>query len=155
MRPAQAAQGSLFAAIVLLAVVLLLSGSGALRRIATPTAAAAQRPVRLPLDFVENRGQWPQHVRFAAHHGRLAASFDRHSLSLAVSGASLRLRFLGAARNSVLAGDGRRRARYSFFVGDDPARWRADVHAYPGLHYRGLYSGIDLRVRQARTRLEY
>ncbi len=34
----------------------------------------------------------------------------------------------------------------SYFLGNDPAQWRADVPVWGGLRYQGLYPGMDLEV---------
>src|SRR5262245_29405759 len=48
---------------------------------AAPHAAG---PVRLPLDFVENRGQWPAPVVFGARRGAVAAGFTRRTVELSL-----------------------------------------------------------------------
>lgn len=116
------------------------------------------RLARPPLDFVENRGQWDSAVKFVAQRGAMAASFERDAIRLHFGkekATSLGLSFEGAARGATLAGEGKRSGHYNFFAGKDPARWRANVATYSSVLYRGLYEGVDVRVREAEGQLEY
>jgi len=126
------ATGSAVAGITLFGVVLLASGSTSLG-VGARAAAAAPRPARLPLDFVANRGQWSQDVRYAARRGPLSATFGRHSFALGLPGGRVTLQFDRARHGSRLVGVGSRSARYSFFIGSDPTRWRSNVRASSSL----------------------
>ena len=124
------------------------------KRGAATEAAAA----KLPLDFVENRGQWDDGVKFMARKGAMLASFEKGAINLRLGQkrtASLSLKFEGAAKGATLAGEGKREGVYNFFIGNDQSKWRANVGTFGGLLYRGLYEGIDLRVREAGEQLEY
>ena len=129
--------------------------------VASPASGAARAAAlldKLPLDFIENRGQWADTVKFAARRGALGASFERDAIRLQLGAdrsASLRLAFEGAAPRTSLVGEERRAGRYNFFVGADPAQWQSDVAAYRSVRYRGLYDGIDLRVAELAGQLEY
>src|SRR5882762_1350117 len=112
----------------------------------------------LPLDFIENRGQWDQSVRFLARKGAHVASFETHSLRFHLGSdqpVSLTLTFDGASKETTVVGEGRRGGHYNFYVGNDQTRWQSDVPAYASVRYREMYNGIDVRVRQAGNRLEY
>ena len=116
------------------------------------------RPAELPFDFVENRGQWNGRTEFVATKGLAAAAFERTAMKLYVGKggrAPLSLTFEGASSKARVVGERERRGRYNFFLGDDPARWRAGVAAYESILYRGLYDGIDVRVRESAPQLEY
>src|SRR6185436_18998027 len=91
----------------------------------------------LPVDFVENRGQWAGPAAFVARQGRMAASLEPGAVKV------------------HLAGEAMRTGRYNFFVGDDPRKWQSNVPAFGAVRYRGLYDGIDLRVLQREGRIEY
>jgi len=49
----------------------------------------------VPMTFVENRGQWPDTVKFGAHGGALFAGFEKHGIHLRL--------FEGAARGKTRA----------------------------------------------------
>jgi len=153
-------------ALVFLAAVCLVFGAARLGVVQVEPAASAaahsergqSAPSRRPLDFVENRGQWDPAVKFTTSRGAMLASFEQGAIRLLYGKeqpARLGLHFEGASAGARLAGEDRRGGRYNFFVGKDRARWRTDVPAFGSVLYRGLYEGIDLRVREAEGRLEY
>src|SRR5262249_28305900 len=57
------------------------------------------------------------------------------------------LRFPGARAGVVPAGEARLPGLANFFLGDDPAAWRADVPPFAAVRYAQLYRGIDLVYR--------
>ena len=120
---------------------------------APPSTALAN----LPLDFIENRGQWDAAVKFAARKGSLTAFFDDDAiqLHLGANQPTLGLTFEGASQNATLVGEEMRSGTYNFLIGDDPARWQSGVSAYGRLLYHGLYDSVDVRVREDAERLQY
>jgi hypothetical protein len=137
-----------------LGVLAVLPGQG---RTASPEVAAPAGAglATRPADFIENRGQWSAKTRFVAWKNDLAAALSRDAIRLSrAAGPALTLRFAGAAQ-ATLVGERRRPGRYNFIFGSDPAHWRTGVSAYRSVRYRGLYPGIDLRVREGRDQLEY
>jgi hypothetical protein len=111
-----------------------------------------------PLDFVENRGQWDSSARFVAQKGAMMASFGRDAIKLRLGKdqpTSFGLTFEGASQNATLVGEGKRSGYYNFFTGNDSLKWRSRVAAYSSVLYRGLYDGVDMRVRETGERLEY
>jgi len=127
--------------------------------VAVPTAALSKPApdARLPVDFIENRGQWPEAARFVARGAGVVAVLEDQSIALTASGGqtpSLRLTFEGGRVGVRPAGDDRH-GRYNFYLGSDSAKWRSDVPAFGRVVYKGLYDGIDLLVREEAGRLEY
>src|SRR5262245_17127528 len=129
-------------------------------------AASASDPARppdsagiaLPVEFVENRGQWPDAARFLARGAGLVAALEDRAIALHPSrgeAAAVRLTFEGALPGVRPVGVGPRGGRYNFYFGSDPASWRSDVPAFGSVSYRALYPGIDLLVRVEGGRLEY
>ena len=59
---------------------------------------------------------------------------------------NLRLSFPGANPHPTLEPFDRRETHVSYFIGDDPAKWRADVPVWGGVRYRNLYPGLDLEI---------
>jgi hypothetical protein len=112
----------------------------------------------LPLDFVENRGQWDGPATFVARQGPVAVSLEPGAVRLVMAAdepADVSLTFDGAAGDAVLAGEDVRDGRYNFFIGNDARKWRSNVRAFGAVRYRGLYHGIDLRVLQRDGRIAY
>ena len=163
MRMMKAAAGLLAVALTASAVVTAGgSGSGDPRfsspLVKAPPAASGPSGLGLPLDFVENRGQWDKATEFVAHRGSLAAHFQRDAIELYLGEPQqdpLRLAFEGASAGARLVGEKERAGTYNFYMGDDPDSWRADVAAYGSLLYSGLYDGVDVRVREGGVGVEY
>ncbi|MCI0589469.1 MAG: hypothetical protein L0323_21855 [Planctomycetes bacterium] len=118
--------------------------------------------LRLPIVFVENRGQWDESVRFLARRPREVARLERDALAVHLDrstegrarGLFVRLVFEDA-RPARLRGEDRQEGAHSFFQGADPSKWRAGLPGFSAVLYEGLYEGIDLRVREEAGRLEY
>jgi hypothetical protein len=114
----------------------------------------------LPLDFIENRGQWDTQASFVMRKGSMAALFREKAIELQLAAedrrASVGLVFEGASEKTALVGEQRRSGTYNFFMGRKPAQWHADVPAYASLLYKEVYDGIDVRVREGgNDNLEY
>jgi len=137
----------------------------------TANAAGAQRaatdapkPAALgDLQFVENRGQWRDDVRFAAlgdttgwlHDDGFTLRLERWSAPdddtsnarrhRSCVGGVVRTRFVDARAASFAAGEPLV-TRHNFLVGER-SRWRSDVPAYASVTARALLPGVDVRYR--------
>ncbi len=140
---------------------------------------------RFPLTFVENRGQWSDHVKFRSDIGGATVWFTADKvvfqLSRRMPGATSQINPLDPRSNNVFSKDGgipRQSIAYSvsieganasatvegnqahtgnfnYLVGPSPATWRTNVSAYSAISYRDIYPGIDLIYRGADDHLEY
>lgn len=118
---------------------------------------------RLPLVLVENLGQWETKAKFVAQKGNFAVQFEKDAFTLKmekqdkdrVKGVAVRMAFEGASEKASLEGEGKQEGRYSYFLGNDRTKWKSDVPGYSSALYKGLYEGVDLRVREQDSRLEY
>ncbi len=54
-----------------------------------------------------------------------------------------------------MIGEDPSRAVTNLLIGSDPARWHRGVPSHRRVVYRGLYSGVDARVREAAGRIKY
>ena len=139
----------------------VLSGSFVAMALVVGSASAAPNKPgmpSIPTDFVENRGQWTDSTRFIAWKGDLVASLEGDAIRVRlgpVPESTVALTFEGASPDAELSGENERSTYYNFFLGNDRARWQSRVPAYGSVLYRGLYEGIDLRVRDDGSRLEY
>jgi hypothetical protein len=61
-------------------------------------------------------------------------------------GVNIKLSFVGANPHPRLEPFRRLDTHMSYFLGNDPARWHADVPVWGGVRYRDLYPGIDLEL---------
>jgi hypothetical protein len=121
--------------------------------------------------FIENVGQFADGARFQVRgdHAILDLADDGLWITLidqpfdsplASSGQALRrgsghrikLSFVGANSHPRLEPLNYLDTHVSYFVGSDPAKWRADVPVWGGVRYVDLYPGVDLEVRGDRGR---
>lgn len=56
----------------------------------------------------------------------------------------LRMEFIGAKAGAMIEGLDAIEGRTSYFIGNDPGKWRTGVVNYGRVRYRNLWSGIDL-----------
>jgi hypothetical protein len=61
-------------------------------------------------------------------------------------GVNLKLSFVGANPHPRLEPFNRLDTRVSYFIGNDPDKWRPDVPTWGGVRYVDLYPGIDLEI---------
>jgi gliding motility-associated-like protein len=145
--------------------------------LSAPAARAAETPAPAPagLEFIENRGQWPAAVRYAAAvpGGRLfmensgltyallePIDFHRHQELRRHPRAQLRaqavqLRFVGARAAALQPQETTGEVR-NYLLGNDPKHWAAGVGGYRQLRYQGIWPGIDAHFYQnAQQQLEY
>ena len=63
--------------------------------------------------------------------------------------AAVRVTFPGANPHPYLEPFDRVETRVSYFLGNDPAKWRSDVPVWSGIRYKDLYPGVDLELTGA------
>jgi len=113
----------------------------------------------LPLLFVENRGQLDEAVRFSVPGSGRSLYFTRDGITVALEGDgrrwALKLDFVAANPDVVLRGEEAQEAIFSYFKGNDPAKWKAGCPTYAKLVYEDLWPGIDLVYRGEVNRLKH
>src|SRR6266850_5807262 len=138
------------------------------RRSNTPPDASDSRAgrvldayARLPVAFVENRGQIDPRVRYYAQGPRYAFYLTRDEVILsfvndpAAGGLALSLRFRGSNQAVALEGEERAAGEVNYFHGNDPAGWRTAIPRYAQVTYRELWPGVDLLLREQAGTLKY
>jgi hypothetical protein len=130
---------------------------------------------KLPLYFIENRGQvHPEakfYVRASRYHLWLTGQglvFDsirtgqdengrpeRAEESSGYVRSVSRLLFLGADKNPLMVPVDRARLKVNYFIGNDPAGWHGAVPTSLAVLYKGLYRHIDLKVYGSEKQIEY
>jgi hypothetical protein len=111
-------------------------------------------PEAVVLDLVQPP-EAGEEVSSPAHHARGGRAAEQESTPRSRKGCAIWIRFEGADPAPAIEGRDRLSARYNYFLGNDPTRWRTDVPAYEEIVYRGLWLGIDLVLRQNGAKLEY
>jgi hypothetical protein len=143
--------------------------------LAGPARAAEAPAGGRTLEFIENKGQWDAHARYAAllPGGRLfvedaglrvvllaAVSPPGHGHTPAAPNGAIRahallLHFEGATPRRPSA-EQRTEEHHSYFQGADPTHWASDARSYRQLRYAGLWPGIGARFYEnAGQQLEY
>jgi hypothetical protein len=145
---------------------------------------AMQMYAALPMSFETNNGQADPRVKFLAHapgytllltdqeavlslpagspapasaHQRADAPVSGHRQT---SGATkparvVRLKFVGAATPSAIAGRDQLPSKTNYFIGNDSKQWHTNVPNYSAVEYRGIYSGVDAVFHGDNRRLEF
>jgi hypothetical protein len=126
-----------------------------------------------PLSFEQNRGQAASTVQFLARGsgyalflapGKVVLSLERQQPSSAAAigyppeaaaAHSLRMSLIGANLQAGAVGLARQRGVVSYFIGNDPKNWRANIPTYAKVNYARIYPGIDLVFYGNQRQLEY
>src|SRR3989475_595706 len=134
---------------------------------------------KLPLIFEANQGQTDPQVKFLSRgsgytlfltptvavlalregasarnvvDGSPAAKRERGQ---PLQGTVLRMKLLGANPTPGVTGVEELRGRSNYFIGNDPAKWRANVPTYAKVEYRDVYPGVNLVYYGNQRQLEF
>ncbi|MBC8446000.1 MAG: SBBP repeat-containing protein, partial [Chloroflexi bacterium] len=123
-----------------------------------------------PVMFIENVGQFAEGARFQVRGGNGTLWLAEDAIWVTVmerpypsllppdggpgewgeveprSGVNLKLSFVGANPYARLEPFNRLDTRVSYFIGDDPNEWYADVPVWGGVRYKDIYQGINLVI---------
>jgi hypothetical protein len=135
---------------------------------------------KLPLYFVENKGQLDSKVRFYVKTSGQTLYFTDEGIVFdlfrrekdtekVMDGAEnghqtsgvkterlvFNLAFENAQQAISIEGLGRRGARINYFVGNDKNKWKTGSPTFKGVVYKGVYVGIDLKVYGNGKDIEY
>jgi len=120
-----------------------------------------------PWLFVENQGEFVGGARFKVENGAQTMWLAPDGIWLTIQEtpvntdtgvitvANLKLSFVGANTAPVLAPLDRTETKMSYFLGDDPEHWHADVPVWEGVRYIDLYPGLDLEITGAGGQLTW
>ncbi|MEW6742933.1 MAG: SBBP repeat-containing protein [Planctomycetota bacterium] len=102
----------------------------------------------LPLYFVENRGQLDEQVAYYVKGADKTLYFTNDGLTISLQGKdqrwTVKLEFVDANPNVVPRAEDKQAAIFSYFIGNDPEKWRAGCPTYSRIVYEDLWPGIDL-----------
>src|SRR6266849_2904921 len=155
------------------------SGSALLEQSGESRAkVAAASYGKLPLRFEANQGQADLRVKFLSRGSgytlfltstEAVLALQKPSLTIAAiqryvgntpgnrrtSSAVLRMKIGGANRIARIEGLESLPGKSSYFIGNDPAKWRTNVPTYAKVRYEGVYPGVDLVYYGNQGQLEY
>lgn len=145
---------------------------------AQPPAPSAENRVgdaygKLPLSFEVNHGQADPRVQFLSRGSGYSLSLTSTEAVLTLSGNAagepgdrsrtrasesadvLRIKMAGANASAAAAGLDELPGKVSYYIGNDPARWRTDVPTFARVKYTKVYPGIDVVYYGNQRQLEY
>ncbi|HST12682.1 MAG TPA: SBBP repeat-containing protein [Terriglobales bacterium] len=138
------------------------------RPLTASTSLAAKSQLNyghLPLMFEPNQGQTDPRVRFIARGGGYGLFLTEQEavLSLQSPGSKtearqrsvVRMRLAGSNQHPAVNGAQMLPGKSSYFLGNDPSRWRTSVPQYARVEYAQIYPGVDLVYYGSQGRLEY
>lgn len=129
--------------------------------------------------FEENKGQWPEVVRYRAevpsgfcfienqgitwnfhnhapdHHHAQEGEHEHHVDEEIVKGHAFRMHFAGALKESNTHAIRPRSGYSNYYLGNDSRRWASQVKAYAEVQWKALYPGIQARMYSNAEGLKY
>jgi len=159
----------------LLLVVFCLTPALADNSVVGPDDSARTRVAesygKLPLSFIENRGHLDDRVLYYLKGSQGMIYFTREGIVYDLaSGVATRskgtapslikhhafsMKLLGANKMVRLYAQDKLPGTMSYFIGNDPAKWRTGIPLYRQVIYKDLYAGIDLKVYGTNNQMEY
>src|ERR1700722_2754319 len=108
-----------------------------------PASHVAAGRAKLPLRFEENTGQFDACVRFVARAsgGSLFLTDDGATMAFR-GGQAVTMRVLGRTGTAPLVASERLAGRSSYFIGNDPSRWHADVPSFRRVTVANILPGV-------------
>lgn len=147
---------------MILAPLLLL-----IPALAPSAATESSTDIDLLPGFVENHGQWEEHVRFVGMIGDRGLAICEDRLVFfgpaegaaaerdAVGAVAVALVFENVATSSVVTGTDAIGTKHSFFLGNDPGRWATDLPGYGRVRIGAVAPGIDAVISRDGATFRY
>ena len=129
---------------------------------ANSVSRPAAKLMSVPLSFERNQGQAGATVQFVARgsgyalyfgSGKVVLSLQRRQGTAAVD--TVRMGLIGGNANVEAVELDRQPGVVSYFIGNDPRKWRTGIPTYGKVSYVQVYRGIDLVFYGNQSRLEY
>lgn len=137
---------------------------------------------RLPLYFIQNKGEADKRVVFYEKGGGHSTFFTKDGVYLNLYGDQrsvisdqrlnakhqtlntkhqtpdtklIKLSFISANKNPEIIGEGLQEGKVNYFIGNDPKRWKTDMPTYEAIVYKEVYPGIDIKFYGNNRQMEY
>jgi uncharacterized protein (TIGR03437 family) len=129
-----------------------------------PRVFAAQSPqtkvLTAPLSFEPNQGQASSSVQFLSRGAGYALFLAPGEVALNLERAksapdTVRMTLIGANLKASAAGEALQTGVVSYFIGNDPKKWRTGIPTYGKVDYADVYPGVDLVFYGNQRQLEY
>lgn len=103
--------------------------------------------LKLPLSFIENRGQSSDDTKFIVKTSGQTVFFTPAEVVFTLSSGNnssvVHMSFEGS-RPGQITGEQLLPGTANFFLGNDSSKWLADIPTYDAVRYKDLYPGVDL-----------
>ena len=103
--------------------------------------------LKLPLSFIENRGQSPEYVKFMVRIDGPMVLFTPSevvfSLSRGNNSSAVHMAFENSSPGQII-GEEQLPGLANFFLGNDSTQWISDIPTFGAIRYKELYPGVDL-----------
>ncbi|HEV2383357.1 MAG TPA: SBBP repeat-containing protein [Terriglobia bacterium] len=111
---------------------------------------------KLPLSFEANDGQTDSQVKFLARGSGYTLFLTGTEAVLSTDhGRRARMALVGANPKAPASGVDELPGKSSYFIGNDPKKWRTHVPSYAKVKYEDVYPGVDLVYHGNQGELEY
>ncbi|HUP12813.1 MAG TPA: hypothetical protein VM187_11385, partial [Niastella sp.] len=136
------------------------------------------------VEFVENKGQWDNRVRFAAKataggiflHNNGFTILQHHPKDwetitnlvheqrtaketilgqLKVRSHAYSVAFVNASSNAVIVPDKSQTTYNNYFIGNDHRKWASNCKIYGGITVKDIYPGVDVRYYSNNGQMKY
>lgn len=133
------------------------------------------------LQYIENKGQWPEQVLFRAELGDQSLYLERNRFVvdlvdtddlkhgahahhtretdpeevIQIHRHAYTMTFDGANKTVQLQTEGKSSSYNNYLLGNDPAQWGKFAHGYQKILYKGLYAGIDMQMYSSGDHIKY
>jgi hypothetical protein len=137
-------------------------------KLSAPKTSASQplpKSFSLPMFFEPNQGQTDPQVKFLARGSGygLFLTADEAVLKLHRSASSsqsqsnsvIRMRLDGANSSARVSGASPLPGKSSYYIGNDPSKWRSGIPQFARVEYKNVYPGVDLVYYGNQGQLEY
>ncbi len=148
--------------------------------IATPGSGHDHGHPTGPVDYVQNKGQWPQHVLYRTSVPGAVAFLERngvtwvkyeeaiyawmhdsHQLSpqevaaKTWNGHAWRMTFVGGQLTPQVVAETRAQAYHNYFIGNEPSKWAGRVPLFGEVRYLEVWPGVDVRFHGNEGSMKY
>ena len=140
-----------------LLALLVTIASGQDAKPSTPSLMKASFS-KLPIYFVENRGVYPDEVKFYVQGADKTLLFTKDGITFRLRSKNrawvVKLEFVGANPDVIPRGGDKQQAVFSYFKGPEKD-WKTGLPTYSKIVYEELWPGIDLVYRGNVEQLKY
>ena len=114
--------------------------------------------LKMPLSFIENRGQSSEDVEFMVKTAGQTVFFTHSEIVFALSNKNnssvVRMSFEDS-RPGKITGEELLPGMANFFIGNDSSKWVQDIPTYAAISYKDIYPGVDLVFKGTEEHLKH